>query len=1300
MKKKIISSIITGSMVLAIIPTITFATERVYFGEDELQVEMAKEDHVEKNSFIPNQINEEISIKNVIEDISAIPMSINAASINGVTEYETLELALANVVEGDTITLFADAEISSALAVTTEITIDLNGFDIKQTGTDSVLYVDSDGDLTLEDSNTSRIRYGYWSDADTYTIVDDENLIPQDTDKTTLRGGIISGGTGTNLSGSYYGGGVYARGIFTMNGGTIAGNTVTSHGGGVYSGRDFTMTGGDILGNTAASNGGGIYVSYSSFVLESGNIKLNQADKGGGVYVSYSNVTMNGGAIDQNIAGTSGGGVYLSSARDYTYDRTFTMTDGTIAGNTAMESGGGVYVDTYDDIKTGNVKLEMSGGKIVGNQSEGNGGGVYLKTYAKNTNIKNSTLNMSNVAEISDNTAQISGGGVYGSGDYARVYINGNAVITNNTAINNGGGVYMASGKVELYNGTISDNTATSYGGGVYASDFTMDDGLIENNAVITAATAESGGGGVYANSFTMNGGTITNNESTTAGTSSATTYYTGGGGVCSRDFTMNGGNITYNTAGNYGGGVTAINFTMNDGDISYNEASSKANYGGGGGVYMYSGTFTLNDGNISNNEALPANGNGGGGVFLKESTFNMNDGNIAENETTFYGGGVYLHGTSTIRMFGGEILNNSALIGERISTNGSYSTIELKTPEMQQEASIKGYLYMDDDSYNMTCRGNVNITIDGGTPTTQSSGDVAYFKNTTWVFGKDDLPASDFKFTGPSNTIYDGSEKMATVESANILDGTVTINYTSSEPAYNSTTPPTEVGTYEVSVDVMDDSNYEDVSGLRDESWNFEITKATHSNETTTGSTKYGNEGSVDLSAWFGLRGASLTLDTVTDSSSIFITDVSISDEKLKFEFKDDETLVGETTTVSIVVSSANYKDFELTVTLEVLDKLSSNATVANFTKTYDGAAVTVEDLTKSADVDGTWSLGDDVTNVSESGIYTVIFTPTNTEDYVTDSVDVLITVNPKAISGSDFDLTSVVDKVYTGSEISPTVTSTLVANTDYTVTYSNNINVSTDKAKVTMTGQGNYSGSVEATFTITAKEITISDVQVLDREYDGATSVTILGTLNGVVAGDNVSYTATGTITDTKYGNAKDVSDIVFILTGEDANNYEIISQPSDNLGIKVDINQGSISDVTISGVNDSYIETGAAIIPTVVVKDKYGNILVEGIDYIIDITKNTNVGTAFVTIKGTGSGNYDSMEKVVTFEIVKDTSVTGDLSTDKDDDDLYTEGVEEGSAPDTGDDTHIATLVLLALLAMLGIVFNERKRKLRTE
>ena len=90
-------------------------------------------------------------------------------------------------------------------------------------------------------------------------------------------------------------------------------------------------------------------------------------------------------------------------------------------------------------------------------------------------------------------------------------------------------------------------------------------------------------------------------------------------------------------------------------------------------------------------------------------------------------------------------------------------------------------------------------------------------------------------------------------------------------------------------------------------------------------------------------------------------------------------------------------------------------------------------------------------------------------------------LTVNQKAIDAITVD--AIPEQHYNGSAHTPTVTvkdgeTTLTLTTDYTVAYANNTNAGT--ASVTITGEGNYSGSRTETFTINPKAITASGITV----------------------------------------------------------------------------------------------------------------------------------------------------------------------------------------------------------------------------
>lgn len=88
--------------------------------------------------------------------------------------------------------------------------------------------------------------------------------------------------------------------------------------------------------------------------------------------------------------------------------------------------------------------------------------------------------------------------------------------------------------------------------------------------------------------------------------------------------------------------------------------------------------------------------------------------------------------------------------------------------------------------------------------------------------------PALLFSFAPPANLVYDGNPKEATVTARETASdgyaaytGTFTVLYD------GSATPPTDAGTYQVSISGSGDGNYNSFTSLRAESWTFTIAPA-----------------------------------------------------------------------------------------------------------------------------------------------------------------------------------------------------------------------------------------------------------------------------------------------------------------------------------------------------------------------------------------------------------------------------------------------------------------------------------------
>ena len=203
--------------------------------------------------------------------------------------------------------------------------------------------------------------------------------------------------------------------------------------------------------------------------------------------------------------------------------------------------------------------------------------------------------------------------------------------------------------------------------------------------------------------------------------------------------------------------------------------------------------------------------------------------------------------------------------------------------------------------------------------------------------------------------------------------------------------------------------------------------------------------------------------------------------------------------------------------------------------------------------------------------------------------------------------------DEVYDGNEHKwiPTVTDNankkLEADTDYTVEYSTENFKDVGTITVTITGKGNYSGTVKRSYKVTPKEYTVT-TDSATKTYS-ATALTAGGKVEGIVSGETVEFTTTGS--QTEVGTSKNTYELVWKSAKK--SNYKLASEPSDS---KYD------------GKEHKEVLT--------VTDTKTGKELVAGTDYSVTYSSDlVNAGT--VTIKVAGLGNYTgSFEK--TYKITK--------------------------------------------------------------
>lgn len=277
------------------------------------------------------------------------------------------------------------------------------------------------------------------------------------------------GTTGT----SDWGGGIVVDGgaKLVMNDGSAVTGCSAEMGGGVYLSGEMVMNGGTVSDNTAVGD---------SYTIDGQSISTNA--HGGGVLIranradydesndTPAKMTMNGGSISDNAATSDtsafGGGIAILGTWEngQTITNEFAMNGGEISGNKASY-GGGISVYVHDNYWQGNTNIKISGGaRITDNHARTRGGGICL--FGNNSQNYNSVVEMAG-GEISGNTTNGNGGGVYLQAFGDELYMTGGSVSNNKAA--QGGGISINSGLTGdntdavacLLGGTVSGNVAT-----------------------------------------------------------------------------------------------------------------------------------------------------------------------------------------------------------------------------------------------------------------------------------------------------------------------------------------------------------------------------------------------------------------------------------------------------------------------------------------------------------------------------------------------------------------------------------------------------------------------------------------------------------------------------------------------------------------------------------------------------------------------------------------------------------------------------------------------------------------------
>ncbi len=337
-----------------------------------------------------------------------------------------------------------------------------------------------------------------------------------------------------------------------------------------------------------------------------------------------------------------------------------------------------------------------------------------------------------------------------------------------------------------------------------------------------------------------------------------------------------------------------------------------------------------------------------------------------------------------------------------------------------------------------------------------------------------------------------------------------------------------------------------------------------------------------------------------VTDGNTALV-----EDKDYDVTFSEDTVNVGKVTVT--VTGKGNY-----TGKVERTYRITPaplTVTTEGATKVYDGTPLTNENGSIEGLVNGETATV--VTNGSQTKVgtsqngYTIEWDTAVESNYkiVSDKLGDL-TVTPQSIDpGTDpenpdpaykgIEINDPSNPVYDGTEHkwTPVVKDAdgneLVEGTDYDVTYDTSDFVNTGTITVTITGKGEYTGTVTKTYRITPAALHVVTASA-SKTYDGSALTSTTVTVTGLVKGDEIVVTATGA--QTQVGSSENTYSIDWQQVSKD--NYTITDElgtltvtvapapAPDNGGntpttptTPSNNNGGSIIDTIVDGMDDAY-------------------------------------------------------------------------------------------------------------------------------
>ncbi len=474
----------------------------------------------------------------------------------------------------------------------------------------------------------------------------------------------------------------------------------------------------------------------------------------------------------------------------------------------------------------------------------------------------------------------------------------------------------------------------------------------------------------------------------------------------------------------------------------------------------------------------------------------------------------------------------------------------------------------------------------------------------------------------------YDGTVHTVELVIPEDLQGKIKVDYE------NNTA--TDVNTYKAAatISAVDDAHYAIYESVTTRELDWAIVKGDLAPTDAEKSVLFGTKEVTVAPADFGLTQDGIKIE-VTHAGNSLITGYLPSDDmrSVTFMLRDtDKTDAANNAsdTATLKFSSANYNEASGTLTIKIIDKNTDADTLkidVPATVTYgDTVSPSVGESKPAGAGDVTFKFFDkDGNQVSDQpfpvGKYKV--TASCESESTIYTAEATFTVEPREIEAKDVAFDK--ELTYTGNELTQTVTvtvngKTLTVGTDYTV--SGLTGTEPGSYPVTVTGTGNYTGTVTKSF-----EIAKADISSAEITYDaGPYGYTGKEWKPEVAVSFNDAALTADTDYTVSYENNINAGTAKIIITG-------IGDHFTGSTEKTFTINSAEISGCTFAPIADVTYNTKAHT-PEVTVAIS-GRTLEADKDYTVSYASNVNAGTATVTV--TGKGNFTGSANT-TFTIAK--------------------------------------------------------------